>query len=121
MEGEFEGESKFRKRQDVPVLVAVDETGHHGVGVGACADEEQDDEEEGLEVEDCGLEGGLVVWLIGGMDGVEWIEWKSRAERREKGGGDGGTILKGAEVDGALFDGGGGGGVGVGWNGLGEV
>jgi hypothetical protein len=39
----------------MPVLVPVDEAGHHGVGVGARADEEQDDEQERLEVEDCGL------------------------------------------------------------------
>jgi hypothetical protein len=39
----------------MPVLVPVYEAGHHGVGVGARADEEQDDEQERLEVEDCGL------------------------------------------------------------------
>jgi hypothetical protein len=53
----------------MPVLVPVDEAGHHGVGVGARADEEQDDEQKRLEVEDCGLfwaadQRERAVWLV---------------------------------------------------------
>ena len=36
-----------------PVLVPVDETGGHRAYVCASANHEQDDEEEGLEVEEC--------------------------------------------------------------------
>jgi hypothetical protein len=59
----YENRRNGRKRSRVgryiiPVLVPVDEAGHHGVGIGARANEEDDDEEEGLEVEDCGLLGG---------------------------------------------------------------
>lgn len=38
--------------RDVPVLVPVHYRGEHGVRVGARADEQEDDEEEGLEVEE---------------------------------------------------------------------
>lgn len=38
-----------------PVLVAVHDAGRDGVHVGARADEQQDDEQEGLEVEEGGL------------------------------------------------------------------
>ncbi len=44
---------------NVPVLVAIHDAGEDVVRVGACADEEEDDEEEGLEVEErCLLVGG---------------------------------------------------------------
>lgn len=38
--------------RDVPVLVPVHYRGKHRVRVGARADEQEDDEEEGLEVEE---------------------------------------------------------------------
>lgn len=41
----------------LPVLVPVHDAGRDGVDVGARADEEQDDGEEGLEVEEGGLRG----------------------------------------------------------------
>lgn len=37
------------------VLFPVEDAGEHVVHVGACADQEEDDEEEGLEVEEGGL------------------------------------------------------------------
>lgn len=46
---EIEGEPGGRVH--VPVLVAIHDPGHHGVGVGACADDQEDHQEEGLEVE----------------------------------------------------------------------
>ena len=49
---------KTRKEEllgDSPVLVPVHIAGHDVVNVCACADEEEDDEEEGLEVEERGL------------------------------------------------------------------
>lgn len=61
------GES-WGERESIPVLVPVYEAGHHGVGVGARADEEQDDEEERLEVEDC--------CLLGSGKGKRWLVWE---------------------------------------------
>lgn len=43
------------ERASVPILVPVHYTRYQGVDVCGCADEEEDDEEEGLEVEDCCL------------------------------------------------------------------
>jgi hypothetical protein len=41
--------------RQVPVLVPINKSWHHRVGVCACTDEEEDDKEEGLKVEYCGL------------------------------------------------------------------
>jgi hypothetical protein len=48
-------EKRGGRERDVPILVPIDKSWHHGVGICACADEEEDDEEKGLEVEYCGL------------------------------------------------------------------
>jgi len=53
---------------NVPVLVAIHDAGEDVVRVGACADEEEDDEEEGLEVEERRL------W-VGGRGGQCVIGW----------------------------------------------
>lgn len=52
MEGCKEG------KECLPVFIPVHVAWHHIVDVGACADEEEDYEEEGLEVEERGLECG---------------------------------------------------------------
>lgn len=47
------------------ILFPVEDAGEHVVHVGARADQEEDDEEEGLEVEEGGLRSGAVVISIG--------------------------------------------------------
>ena len=61
-------EKRVRGERDVPVLVPIDESWHHGVGVCACADEKEDDEEEGLKVEYCGLSKREAGWLVDGFE-----------------------------------------------------
>ena len=81
------GEKKVRgrggkERISVPILVSVHYTRYQGVDVCGCADEEEDDEEEGLEVEDCCLREYIsrISWaMIGGfsgqMDAVRMWSW----------------------------------------------
>jgi hypothetical protein len=40
----MKAEKRIRRGRDVPILVPIDKSWHHGVGVCACADEEEDDE-----------------------------------------------------------------------------
>jgi hypothetical protein len=67
---------KGEKRGDLPVLIPIHNAREDIVRVGARADQEEDDEEKGLEVEESGLRA-----QIGGL--VCWVE-----ERMRKGGGD---------------------------------
>jgi hypothetical protein len=55
---------------DIPILVPIYEAWHHRVGVCARADEEENDKQERLEVEYCGL---LKVKVVSLWEGTrEW-------------------------------------------------
>jgi hypothetical protein len=40
---------------NIPVLISIHDTWHDRVGVGTCTDNQEDDQKQGLEVEECRL------------------------------------------------------------------
>lgn len=60
--------SAFPEDAHGAVLFPVEDAGEHVVHIGACADQEEDDEEEGLEVEEGGLYRVAGVISIGFVD-----------------------------------------------------
>lgn len=68
----------MRGARDVPVLVPVHYRGEHGVRVGARADEQEDDEEEGLEVEEGRLRrvSFVRVRVLAAAVDVPWWRWR---------------------------------------------
>lgn len=68
-------------RDALPILVAVHDPRHDGVSIGACANDEEDDHEEGLEVKERRLWENigsvLLSFLASLMDGClpSWEMW----------------------------------------------